>query len=227
MRRRRTLESAKLEVQAFYDEHGRRPVVKEMPALDGFMRRRGTTLKVLCTGVGLPRRKSHVVYNWTLEYAKAQIQDFYDKRKYRPTQVDLTEIDSWLRHHHGLSISMVADELGLPGKPKRTVESVLEEIKAFYRTKGYRPTSQDMQALNAWLMANHNLSISRLCNQLDLPGGRYLGREITGVREDARAFFQKHGRRPTRNDMGNDDAWLKRRGSSISVLCNEMGLPPA
>lgn len=191
------------------------------------MRRRGSTLKALCDDVGLPKRKRHVVYNWTLEYAKGQIQDFFDKKKYRPTQVDLTKIDSWLRNHHDLSVSMVADELGLPGKPKRSVDGALEEIKAFHRTKGYRPTAQDMQALNAWLMTNHNLSISKLCNQLGIPGGRHLNRAIASVRGSARAFFQKHGRRPTKNDMGNDDAWLKRRGSSLSKLCDKMSLPPA
>lgn len=227
MRTRRTLESARLEVQAFYDEHGKRPVVKEMPSLDGFMRRRSSTLGMLCDGAGLPKRKRRVIYNWTIEYATAQIQDFFDRKKYRPTQVDLTEIDSWLRHHHDLSVSMVADKLGLPGKPKRSVDGALEEIKAFHRTKGYRPTARDMQGLNAWLMTNHNLSISKLCNQLSIPGGRHLGRAIVSVRVDARAFFQKHGRRPTRNDMGNDDAWLKRRGSSLSKLCDKMSLPPA
>lgn len=227
MRTRRTLESARLEVQAFYDKHGQRPVVKEMPSLDGFMRRRSSTLRMLCDDVGLPKRKRRVIYDWTIEYATAQIQDFFDKKKYRPTQVDLTEIDTWLRHHHDLSVSIVADELGLPGKPKRSVDGALEEIKAFHRTKGYRPTARDMQGLNAWLMTNHNLSISKLCNQLGIPGGRYLGRTIVSVRGNANDFFRKHGRRPTRNDIGGDDAWLKRRGSSISVLCTEMGLPSA
>lgn len=44
------------------------------------------------------------------------------------------------------------------------------------------------------------------------------------IRRDVAAFHDEHGHRPTQIDLRNHDAWLARRGSSLSKLCDEMGL---
>ncbi len=229
MRIRRTLDIARREIQSFFDEHGRRPVVKEMDALDVYMRRRHkSSLKKMCETMGLPKRKKKTKYNWTLEDANQIVQTFYVEKGYRPTHTDLPELDGWLRYHFSTTVCAVANGLGIPGiKRNRTLEGAREEVQRFYDEKKFRPTAKDMMALNNWLTTKCGTSVSKICEELKIPGGRNHARTMKNVRDKVRAFFKKHGRRPTKSDYCSDDAWLKHRGTSLSALCDKMDMPPA
>ena len=50
-------------------------------------------------------------------------------------------------------------------------------------------------------------------------------RTFMGVRLKIQGFFDTHGCRPVQKDFRNDDAWLRKRGSSLGSICAAMGLP--
>jgi len=230
MRIQRTLYSARVEVQAFFEKNGRRPVVKEMPAVDGYLRRKqSSSLKKMCDKMKLPKRKKRSKYDWTIEDATEQVQAFYVEKEYRPTNKDMPELDGFLRYHHDSSVRAIADSLNLPGgnTVRNSIKDAHKEVREFYKTKEYRPVAHDMPGLNHWLITNHNSSVSKVCNELKIPGGRDFSRTMQSVRGTIQSFFDKNKRRPTKWDNRKDDAWLKKRGSSLSTLCDKMELPPA
>lgn len=225
---RRTLPMAKKDAKAFFDEHGRRPVVKDLPALDAYLRRNhDSSLKKLCNDVGIPAHKKKTKYNWTLEECEQIIQDFYDTREYRPTHDDLSELDGRLRYHFDTSVCAVANRLGIRGgkRTRTSIEDAHQEVQDYFDRKGFRPSATDLASLNHCLIVNHNSSVRKVCDELKLPGGKNLSRTIESVSKIALDFYKEHGRRPTKKDRINDDAWLKYQGSSLAFLCDKLGLP--
>jgi len=219
MRIQRDLYSVRVEIQAFFDKHGKRPTVRQMGTINAYLQRKhGTTLKAMCESMGLPERPKRTKYDWTLDDAAQQI-----------TGADLTELDGWLRYHHGTSIRIIAEELEIPGRYKirEGLEDAINEVQSFYDEKEFRPTALDLPGLNYWLAQNHSSSVSRLCQELGMPGGRDYTRTMEIVESKIRKFFVEHNRRPTKRDNRNDDVWLKKQGSSLSKLCDKMGMPPA
>lgn len=227
---RRTLQIARAEIQSFFDKKGRRPVVKEMPAVDGYLRRKhGSSLKKLCVEMELPKNKKRNKYDWSLEDAAKQVQTFHEEKGYRPTHADLPELDGFLRYHHDSSVRAIAESLSIPGGKtvRNSIQDAHEEVLKFYKDKKYRPIAHDMPGLNHWLITQHNSSVSKVCNELKIPGGRDFSRTMQSVEDEIQAFFDKNKRRPTKWDNRKDDAWLKHQGSSLSKLCDKMELPPA
>jgi len=230
VRIQRDLYSVRVEIQAFFDKHGKRPTVRQMGTINAYLQRKhGTTLKAMCESMGLPERPKRTKYDWTLDDAAQQIQTFYEEKGYRPTGADLTELDGWLRYHHGTSIRIIAEELEIPGRHKirEGIEDAINEVQSFYDEKEFRPTACDLPGLNYWLAQHHNSSVSRLCQELGMPGGRDYTRTMESVENKIRKFFAEHKRRPTKKDNRKDDVWLKKQGSSLSKLCDKMGMPPA
>ncbi len=160
----RTLNSARQEIQAFFDEYGRRPRRRDLYALNSWLQRRGSSIAKLCNEMGLPRDQNR---NRTLDSARQEIQAFYDRLGRRPVWKDLRGLDHWLRRHHGSSITKLCDEMGLSGGP-RTLDSARRDIQAFYDQHERRPTRRDFAALNQWLRRHQDSSVSELCNELNL-----------------------------------------------------------
>lgn len=227
---RRTLHMAKEEIQTFFAEHNRRPVVKDLPAVDGYLRRaHSSSLKQLCNDIGIPPHKKRTKYNWTLEESEKIIQDFYDTKKYRPTHDDLPELNGWLRYHFDTTVCTIANRLGIPGgnKKRSTMQDARDEVRDYYDRKGFRPSATDLPGLNNWLCTKKNSSVRKICDELRIPGGRNYSRTIESVSQITLDFYREHGRRPTKKDRVNDDSWLKYRGTSLTSLCDELGLPEA
>ena len=104
----------------------------------------------------------------------------------------------------------------------RTMDSTMAEIREFFDKHGSRPTKIDMDPANQWLRRQHRSSISKLCDEMGLPSEK---RTMESTMAEIREFFDKHGCRPTTKDLTVQGAWLTRHGSSLSALCEEMGLP--
>jgi hypothetical protein len=107
----RTMEDARAEIQAFYNEHGKRPSYRKKAALAVWLRKQDTSLGDLCDELGLPGK--HVcVRGRTMGDVRAEIQAFYDEHGTRPTCARMVAISRWL-HKRQLSLGEVCDEMGL------------------------------------------------------------------------------------------------------------------
>lgn len=212
----RDMESAKQEVLAFYEEHGRCPTSATHSALNAWLLKQGVTLPQLCAEMGISKKR-------TLTSVKNEILKWYARHGRRPTSGSL---GAWCRDK-GTTLSRLCDDLALPVERvrNRTLNSAKQEILKFYNKHGRRPHQRDLGALNTWL-AKHNSSVAKVCNDLDLPGYRILERDLKSVKHEIRAFYKRCGYRPTQTDLSALNHWLRRnQESSLAMLCDEMGLP--
>ena len=218
----RTMESVRQELQAFYNEHGRRPVGREMTGVESWLRDHDSSIRKLCDEMGLPggARRSR-----TMGEARQEVQAFFDEHGRRPTQIEMTGVDSWL-YARGSSLRKLCDEMGLPGGARldRTMENVRQELQAFYNEHGRRPKTHEKSALQGWLQLR-GASVSRMCDEMGFPGGVRRSRTMESARQEVQVFFDEHGRRPKTADVYRLHQWLHRRGVSLAVFCDEVGLP--
>jgi len=225
----RTMEGARQEIQAFFEEHGTRPRVVDKKALASWLRGQGTNLRKLCDEMGLPKiiRARNASTEEVVNEATKEIQAFFDEHGRRPSVRERAALAATLRSRAS-SIPQICEAMGLPkrSRSKRTLEGARQEIQAFFEEHGRRPACAEMGGLSNW-SATQGTTLRKLCDELELPGNRRYDRTIEGVRREIQAFFEEHGRRPKQKEghFNTLDQWLFRHGSSIPKLCNEMGLP--
>lgn len=110
--RKWTLQSARQEVQAFYNEHGKRPTTRIMPSLARWVRRNlDMTFRAFCDELRLPRNRK---YGRTMEGARQEIQAYYDTHGGRPHERQMVALAQWLKMK-GTSLRKLCDEMRLPG----------------------------------------------------------------------------------------------------------------
>ncbi len=225
---RRSLELIQQATLDYYQEHQKRPrgsdYTTEWGAHDDWLRSNTTfTLTTLCDHLGLPRYE-----DFDLESVRSDVLEFYKDTGRRPSprvSDNWRLIGNWLTRQ-GQSLPELCDDLGLPRVCRsRTLDQVKAEVKAYFQTNGKRPTPSVMGSTNAWLMKNHGTSISLLCDDLGMPKLNVRGRTMEEVREKILAFFKEHGRRPTGRKWAAVGSWLKLQGTTLSQLCDQLGLP--
>lgn len=135
--------------------------------------------------------------------------------------------NSAFRQAGGGSIA-IRKALNLPlwTQKRHTRASVEAETRKFCEDTGRRPSNRDMPCHEQWLQRQGS-SLAKLCDELGLPGGRVFDRTRESIKAEVRKVFEDTGRRPSKNDMRSQDQWLRKRGSSIPKLCDELGLPRA
>jgi len=214
--RSRTLESARAEVLASYEKHGRRPSEQRLSATGQWLRYRGSSLRRVCDELGLPGGTN---LGRTKEGAKTVTQGFFDKHGRRPVAQDLRAWDSWLRGR-GSSLVVLCDEMGLPERTRiiRRKSSATRMIRAFYQEQGRCPEPGEIPVLDRWLH-KHALVLSLLCDELSLPS------DWGDAKKTIQEFFNKHGRRPKSTELPQWARWLRAQGSSLSRLCDELEFP--
>ena len=218
----RTMESARQEIQEFFDEHGCRPKCRELENLNGWLRyHHRITVSQLCDEMGLPGEAR------TMESVRQQIQEFYGKHGRRPFPKDLPRVADWLRTRDS-SLRQMCNEIGFDGGPQlnRTMESARQEIQEFFDEHGRRPTTVAKGALNAWL-TSHGCSLHELADRMGLPGpiGPRSRRTMKSARRELQAFFDEHGRRPSKTELKGLRRWLEKRKLGIGRLGDQLGLP--
>lgn len=113
----------------------------------------------------------------------------------------------------------------------RTVYEVQQAVRGYHAEHGVRPTCKDFRTFDRWLRLNGS-SIKILCDDMNLPerdrgrGRRHDGRTLEQTEEEVRAFYQKHGYRPTSRDLSTLDSWLRNHhNTGISDVCHKLGIP--
>jgi len=210
-------------VFAFYEEHDHRPRNRDMAGLTFWLRTAASlTLQRFCDELGLPpgRRTKH-----TLKTCKQVVTAFYEQHKRRPTIVEMSPVDQWLRSHAGTTLQKLGDELGFPPRGHRTLESCRMGLRSFYEKHGRRPTVIEEPRLNAWLKRNTEYSLGVLCDEMGLLGRSYAKRTLENCQKEVRAFWERCGRRPRVKDLVNTHRWLYNHGSSLRKLCDDLDLP--
>jgi hypothetical protein len=223
----------------FFKEHGRRPLKsnsdKQWAHLDHWLRRhQGQTLRQCCDALGLPTPRNE---KRTLDQVTVEILSHYQDHGIRPTVKTSKEWSrwcSWLHRHHGLSLSKLCDNLGLPAvrNNHRTMAAAKRVVLAYHKEHGTRPKTKSSDEMNRWaiwLRQHGGTSLAGLCDKLGLPSDN-LGAEerLEKIGTEIRVYFTKHGRRPSQ--LSNEhwkktDTWLRKCGSSLSQVCRGLGLP--
>jgi len=169
----------------------------------------------------------------TLEEIVAKVQVFYQTNGCRPqlgTSNEWVAINGWLGSRTS-SLGKLCDQLGLPGGVirGRTFEGAKQEILAFHRVHGRRPSctkdGRQWANLREWLRKNGYPRFGTLCKELGLDGIRS-ERTLDEVRQDLLNHFNRTGQRPTQNTHSRHQSWLrKHEGKTVATLCGELGLP--
>jgi len=229
-RKRRSMARLREVLQAFFDEHGRRPTTEEMGAWCGWLRahHKGNTLYGVCNEMGLPSRSGQsgkASVRYSKKEVLQEVQKFYDREKRRPMSKEVRKCAGWLKRR-GSSLRELCDEMGLPADGY-TMEIARQELGKFNETHGHRPRHQDLPKLARWLRSQ-GISLPRLGEKMGLPAKRQevSGRTMNSVRAEIRKFVKAHGRRPGVHDMQKIDSWLRVRGTGLPAVCDEMGYAP-
>ena len=107
----RTLAGAHAEIVAFFEEHGRRPKVRERAGLERWLRKyAASSIRKVCDEFGYPRSKGG--RGRTLDEVYQEVMAFYEEHGRCPSARDLPGLNSWLRHRES-SIKRVVEDLGL------------------------------------------------------------------------------------------------------------------
>ena len=101
------------EVQAFFVEHGRRPLSTELKVLDTRLNRRGSSLKKLCDEMGLPSRQDSFRVQ-----ALEMVREFFADHGRRPRVREMCNLHHRL-YAQGSSLMKICDEAGLPPRKRR------------------------------------------------------------------------------------------------------------
>jgi len=216
-------------LQEFYRERGHRPSCGDLRELDRALRRRGTSLFVLCNDMGFPETYRTQERGWTRRKAQEKVFQFHASHGRRPSCKEMGSLPTWLKYHLDETLSDFCNEIGIPeDQPLRTRDSIRADVQAFYDEHGHRPTQRDFKNHDDWLQKQGS-SISRMCDEMGLVGdrfGRRRRRSEKEIEQRVRAFYTEHGRRPTQADLPGDNRWLHRiLGSSLPKLCDAMGFP--
>jgi hypothetical protein len=221
----RTLAKARQVIQKFFLEHQRRPTLTDLPKWNDWLSyNEGLSIAKLSDEMGLP---GGLVLGRTMQDARDEILRFFEDHGKRPRGKDLIPVRSWLASQ-GTTMRKMCDELGLPASLRldRSLKAAKREIRVFYEEHGRRPRVCDMGAWNSWLQAHHKLSVPRLCDQMDIPGGKRRNRTMDGARREVQSYFKEHGHRPRTCDLHGLSRWLcKKQRTSLADFCDELGLP--
>jgi hypothetical protein len=231
----RTIRSLREEISKYYAATGKRPtkVTSQLWANrnNWLLKRHSSSLRQLCNEMSLP---GGLVLGRTMVALKKAVRRFFDQHKRRPvTNSPLWRShDLWLRAR-GSSLSQVCDSMALPEvlNRTRTMARVKREILAYYKKYGVRPqtkVSAEWLKTSAWLKHNHRSSLHQLCNEIHLPGGPIMERSFASVKEQILAHFKRYRKRPTvhlSKTWENISAWLRRQGSTLKMMCDELCLP--
>jgi cephalosporin hydroxylase len=230
----RTMEGARTAIQAYFDEHGKRPTQKTSKKWrnwNGWLRSQGSSLHKLCKQMGLP---GGLNLTRTMEGARTAVQTYFDEHGKRPTERTNKEWRRWGKWlcYQGSSLHKLCGEIGLPGGRNltRTMEGARTAIQAYFDEHGKRPaqkTSKEWHNWGLWLHSQGS-SLRKLCGEIGLPGGLNLIRTMDGARTAVQTYFDEHGKRPTEltgKEWMSWNKWLRSQGSSLRKLCGEMGLP--
>lgn len=142
---------------------------------------------------------------------------------------DCREVCTLQYHLKRLRFGQLIEELGGPKAYEldRTLDRCYEEILAYHKRTGKRPTrvTPGFKAWDLWLRGQGS-SISQRCDELELPALLNLNRNLDRCDEVIRAHYKKTGKRPTEktSGFGSWSGWLRRQGSSLSQRCDELGL---
>lgn len=170
---------------------------------------------------GSVREPNTTVTRRTLSGVKEAVFAYYKKTGKRPSSssVEWYRADQWVRKYHKISIPQICDEFGFPGRPpKRTLPGIKEEILTHYEKTGERPvaTSNEWRSTNQWLDHHHKTSISKVCDDLNIPSSRSKSldepgpkiqrKTLPGIKEKILAHYKKTGQRPVTT---SSDEWLR------------------
>jgi len=176
-------------------------------------------------GLAEPRNRKESVKR-TMGSVETKILAFFKRHGRRPRDQDgFRNVDAWLMRR-GSSIHKVCEKFGLPGGRNfgRTKGGIERKIRKFYDREGRRPKNREMTGENQWLAHHHKMSLHDLCDEMGLPTGK-TPRTIKRVREEIQRLYDREGRRPTNKEMIEWVNFLRRRGTTLSKLCDKMGLP--
>lgn len=169
----------------------------------------------------------------TIEGIKADILRYFKQNQKRPPHASSKEWvnnEAWLRRR-GSSLRQLCDELGLPGPQwGRTLKAIQQDIRQYYKQHKKRPFERSSQLWlnhNSWLRRQGS-SLRQLCDEMGLPEERSFSRTVKSVERELTLYYKRYKRRPTEEESPfwtNHNNWLRKRGSSLRKLCNELGIP--
>lgn len=225
----RTEDSCRQELVEFYKEHGRPPAPRDVPNVYGWLHRKGISWPTFRREAGLPAPgmgRAAGKDPRTVEGCRLKVVGFYEEYGRRPKTREMPNIARWLCDHAGTSLQELCDELGIPSREQFTLEFCRAELRSFNAQHGRRPTVSEKRPLYTWLRTNTRYSLATLCDEMGLPGRSNMRRTRRTCWKETQAFYDAHGVRPRVTDLVNTHAWLYNHGSSLTALCDEMGLPP-
>jgi superfamily II DNA or RNA helicase len=181
LRKQRSQEGARAEVQAYFDEHGHRPDQNksaEWACWNGYLKyNHNFYLWELCDEMGLPS----LTVKRTRDGVRAEVQTYFDEHGVRPPlsgDKKWVNISSYLKYNHHLTLRQLCDEMGLskslvrPGtKTKYTKDDPIKFAQAYFDEHGVRPTRQSPggKKWDSWLTSLLKTTLSQLCDELGMP----------------------------------------------------------
>jgi len=230
---KRSVESITIEAKKFYAETGERPTQYTSNLWRGrhqWLQRKGYSLNQICNELGMLGGRNT---GRSLQTIQAEIRKFFKKFRRCPTQRDSGAWkghNSWLRTQ-GSSLSALGIDMQLKAAPAvRTLKSVKAEIKQYFNTHRKRPSqliSAHWHRLDAWLRARGS-SLRKICDDLHLTGGSNWERSVASIKAEAKDYFKRNGKRPTKgiHSWMLHDCWLRNHhDTTLSKLCDQLKLP--
>lgn len=247
----RTMDTLQTEIAEFFAVTGDRPhqrTNREWGLWDKWLRHNHATSLAKVCDEAIPSTKSEWFSKSRRDRRIAAIrrsaQQYFERTGCRPTSHSSKgweKAAAWLSTTGRTSLMAVCDDLNLPrltkepltrrvGPPETGTTDIEAQVRAFYKVKGRRPYESDGREWQnrANRLRRQGSSLASLCKDLGLPGGPQFDRTLGSVRNEIQAWFEKTGRRPSANcdrTWQAADRWLRKRGSSVSALSDELGLP--
>lgn len=230
----RSMEGLKREILTYYESTRERPTEttsKEWMNRNAWVRtNEGTSLHAICNEMKLPGGN---VFTRSIDEIKKGVQEHFKATGERPTERTSEEWrrrTRWLRAQ-GIPLNQLCNELKLPGgrNTLRSVEGIRKEIRSHYEATGRRPaqgTSPEWANHDLWLRKQGS-SVPMLCNAMGLPSRCRYALTFTILKREIREYFKQTGERPICTSPGwrAPYQWIRRNGSTLRQLCNEMKLP--
>lgn len=107
------------------------------------------------------------------------------------------------------------------------ISEAQEKVRTFYKANGRRPVHSDGKE---WARLGYKLekmggSLARVSDSVGAPR-LSKDRSTIQIADEVIAFVKEHGRHPTVSrdpEFSPHDKWLRRRGSSLSWFCKQLG----
>lgn len=178
---------------------------------------------------GVPLHK--VRFEAELDEILRRAHEYYTLTGMRPTST--CEVRFFRQANNQLyrlnsSLKEFLDSQGFPQTPTWNLRKIQEIVLKQFRKTGKRPIPSKNRPLfvgiEAWLQTNEKTSLSALCDRLRLPK---TDRSVSAAKRSILAFYKQYRKSPRYGDLADKgiESWLRRRGTSLSKLCNQLGLP--